>query len=124
MHIREDKQLESRPFILTWGSQKILKFCCKTRIWQGGGDFEGHRSSYTYYDKLISKLNIQNLEEADISQSISDYCTNEVKTQHSSLTIDNSNILHLLLTINCTHTQNYIMTILFKHTYLTLYRSQ
>ena len=49
----------------------------------------GHRSSYTYYDKLISKLNIQNLEEADISQSISDYCTNEVNSQLSALTIDN-----------------------------------
>ena len=46
----------------------------------------GHRS---YYQKEMSELNIQVLEEIDISQTILDQCTKEIKTQLTSFNDEN-----------------------------------
>ena len=49
----------------------------------------GHRSSYSYYHKVMSELNIQDLDEANVPQSILERYTKEVKTQLTSFTVDN-----------------------------------
>ena len=49
----------------------------------------GPRSSYSYYHKVMSELNIQDLDEANVPQSILDSYTKEVKTQLTSFTVDN-----------------------------------
>ena len=62
-----------------------------TRVFEVDKSFHagGHRSSYSYYHKVMSELNIQDLDEANIPQSILDSYTKEVKTQLTSFTVDN-----------------------------------